>query len=139
MYLVQANIAQLKAPIDHAMMADFVANIEPINALADNSPGFIWRFQEDDDSAVINRLFENDLMIFNMSVWTNRTALIDYVYKTDHVKIMRRKNEWFLPMDKMHYVLWYIEKEKLPTPHDAKTRLMHYWHHGPSPYAFTNI
>jgi len=44
-HLAQVNIAHMRAPLDDPLMAGFVAQLETINALADASPGFIWRLQ----------------------------------------------------------------------------------------------
>ena len=37
-------------------MADFVANLDRINALAESAPGFVWRFQTDAGDATAARL-----------------------------------------------------------------------------------
>jgi hypothetical protein len=38
--LAQINVARLREPIDSELLADFVDALEPVNALADGSPGF---------------------------------------------------------------------------------------------------
>lgn len=45
--LAQLNIATLKAPLDSPLLADFVANLDRINRLAEQSPGFEWRLQDE--------------------------------------------------------------------------------------------
>ena len=50
-HLAQLNIAHLSAPIDSPQLADFVDNLDRINALADSAPGFIWRLQTEDGDA----------------------------------------------------------------------------------------
>ena len=43
--LAQLNIALMQDAIDSPLMADFVANLDRINVLAEQSPGFVWRLQ----------------------------------------------------------------------------------------------
>ena len=40
-HIAQINIGRILAPIDDPLMAEFVAQLPPINALADSSPGFV--------------------------------------------------------------------------------------------------
>ena len=53
--LAQINIARMRAPLADPIMADFVANLPPINALADTSPGFVWRLQTEEGDATAVR------------------------------------------------------------------------------------
>ncbi len=107
--LAQLNIARLVAPIDSPVLADFVANLDRINALADRSLGFVWRFQTKDGDASAIRHFGGDMLV-SMSVWENVKALNYYVYESALVEIMRRRKEWFELMDEVYLVLW-------PIPH----------------------
>ena len=68
-HLAQLNIGRMVAPIDAPEVADFVANLEPINALADRSPGFVWRLQTDAGNATSIHAFDDELLLLNMSVW----------------------------------------------------------------------
>jgi Domain of unknown function (DUF3291) len=52
--LAQINIARMVAPLTDPVMADFVANLKPINALAEASPGFVWRFQTEQGDAALD-------------------------------------------------------------------------------------
>lgn len=137
MHLAQVNIAKMKAPIDSPIMADFVNNLDRINALAEKSQGFIWRLKGEENDATAIRVFEDDFLIINMSVWENAELLKDYVYKSLHVEILKRKKEWFEKMDQMHMALWYVEKDQAPTPQEAKERLEYLQTHGETPYAFS--
>jgi hypothetical protein len=72
--LAQLNIAVMKEPLDSPRMADFVANLDRINALAEGSPGFVWRLQtEEGDATALRPLGDNTLV--NMSVWRAVAAL----------------------------------------------------------------
>jgi hypothetical protein len=101
--LAQLNIAVMKEPLDSPRMADFVANLDRINALAERSPGFVWRLKtEEGDATALRPLGENTLV--NMSVWQDVAALNNYVYRTAHVEIMRRRKEWFDRMSEAQVV-----------------------------------
>src|SRR6187401_1542534 len=94
--LAQLNVALMKEPLESPSMAEFVAGLDRINALADGAPGFVWRLQTDDGNATSIRPIDDDeLLAINMSVWESVEALADYVYRSDHVSFMRRRREWF--------------------------------------------
>lgn len=137
MYLAQVNIAEMKAPINDPIMEDFVNNLDRINALAEQSKGFVWRLKGDENNATAIRVFDYDFLIINMSVWKDIDTLFDFTYNTAHVEILKRKKEWFHHMKQMHMACWYVEKEHYPTPDEAKERLNHIRKHGETPYAFS--
>ena len=134
--LAQLNIALMKEPLDSPVMADFVANLERINALAENAPGFIWRLQTDDGDATSLRPLGDDILI-NISVWQDVAALSAYVYGAGHVEIMRRRKEWFDKMREAHLVLWWVPKGHRPTEAEAIARLKELRAPGPTCDAFT--
>jgi hypothetical protein len=134
-YVAQVNIAQMLAPIDSPVMADFVALLDPINALADESPGFIWRLKSDEGNATSIRAYEDDFIIVNMSVWRDIDSLFQFTYASDHVDVFRRRREWFEHMKLPFMALWYVQE--MPTPVQARERLEYLQEHGPTPYAFT--
>lgn len=98
--LAQLNIALMTAPIDSPVMADFVANLDRINALAERSPGYVWRLQTDDGNATALRPFGEEYLV-NLSVWRDIESLQDYVYRSAHTEILRRRKEWFTRMPGM--------------------------------------
>jgi hypothetical protein len=134
--LVQLNIAKMKAPIESPSMADFVANLDRINLLAEQSPGFVWRLKDETGSAVTLRPFGEDYIV-NMSVWTDVAALSNYAFKSGHVEIMRRRREWFERMTEAFAVLWWVPKSHVPSATEAKERLEHLRKFGATPHAFT--
>ena len=136
-HLAQLNIARMLAPIDSPVMADFVANLDRINAIAENSPGFVWRLKDDSNNATSIRIFDDDFLIVNMSTWQSVDSLFQYVYKSDHVEIFKRRAEWFEKMTDMHMVLWYVPAGSTPTVADAVERLTHLRLQGDTPYAFS--
>lgn len=135
--LAQVNIARMLAPIDSLVMADFVANLERINKLAENSKGFVWRLTDENDNATSLQVFEDEYIIVNMSIWKSKEALFDFTYNSAHVEIFKRKKEWFSKMRDMHMALWYVPVDSEPTPEDAKQRLEYLNNNGESPYAFS--
>ena len=88
------NIALPREPLDSPALAEFVANLEPVNALADAAPGFVWRLQDDSGDATSIQAFDDDRLIINMSVWESIEALWSFVYDGGHLEVMRRRREW---------------------------------------------
>ena len=134
--LAQVNIGRLLASVDSPVIADFMAALDPINALADTSPGFIWRLQTTEGNATSLHSFDDELIISNMSVWASIEALRAFTYTSAHTGVMRRRREWFERM-KVFMALWRIPAGTLPTLQDAKERLAALELRGPTPYAFT--
>ncbi len=137
LHLAQVNVARLVAPLDSPQLADFVANLDPVNAIADASPGFVWRLQTETGDATALRIFDDDWIIVNMSVWGSLEALRGYVYRSAHADVLRRRQEWFERMAEAHVALWWIEAGTLPTLDDARERLMTLRAEGPTQRAFT--
>ena len=137
-HLAQANIGRLRAPVDTQLMEAFRTQLAPINALADATPGFIWRLQTEDGNATAIRPDPNDeLMAINMSVWESLEALQGFVYKSDHVGVMRGRKQWFEPLGRPILVLWWVPVGHRPTVAEALERLNHLEQHGPTAHAFT--
>ena len=136
-HLAQVNIARMLAPLEDPLMADFVANLGPINALADNLPGFVWRFQTESGDATAVRPYADDWMIINFSVWEDLTSLREFVFSGQHMNVMRRRREWFERLADSYAALWWIPAGHLPSVNEAVDRLEYLKQHGPSPEAFT--
>lgn len=134
--LAQLNIALMRTPMDAPEMADFVANLDRINALADNAPGFVWRLQSDEGNATALRPFGDNTLV-NISVWASVEALGDYVYKSAHVEIMKRRKEWFDRMQDAYAVLWWVPAGHRPDEAEAMERLQTLRAMGPTDRAFT--
>ena len=137
MHLAQINIAQMKDTMESDLMSDFVANLDEVNELAEASEGFIWRLKGDDNNAMAIRVFEDDFLIINMSVWKDVDSLHNFVYSGKHLEVYRRKKEWFHKMNNMHMAMWYIPENHIPTPEEAKAKLAYINENGESPQAFT--
>lgn len=135
--LAELNIGRMVAPLDDPAVAEFVNNLVRINELADVSPGFVWRLKNDLGDSTSFRIFDDENIIINLTVWESVDALFDYAYKSEHVAFFRRRREWFTKMDTPSMVLWWIPADHRPTFEEAKERLDHLTKHGATPYAFT--
>ena len=136
-HLAQLNIAQFRLPQEHPVNADFVANLDRVNAIAESQQGFVWRLVGDGNDATDIQAFDDPNILVNLSVWTDIESLAAFAYRNSaHKEIMRRRNEWF---DKMEFylVLWWIEEGHIPTLTEAKERLNLLEADGPSEKAFT--
>jgi len=136
-YIAQLNIALAKAPLEDPLLADFMAQLDAVNAMAEASPGFVWRLKSDSGNATDIRAYDDPRMIVNMSVWESVDALFAFTYKTAHTKVMNRRKEWFESLPGPHMVLWWIAAGTVPTVAEAQRRLKHLAEHGPSAAAFT--
>lgn len=136
-HLAELNIARMLAPAESPIMADFVNGLAQINALAEQSTGFVWRMKDDADNAMAIRLFDDPLLIINLSVWETIESLYEYTYYSQHAEFFRRRAEWFSKLEMVGVVLWWVKAGELPTLQDAKARLEHLNTHGASPLAFT--
>jgi hypothetical protein len=116
-------------------MSAFVAGLEPINRLADSTPGFVWRLETEDGDATAIRAFDDDMLLINVSVWESIDALAEFVYRSAHRDVMRQRNQWFEKMD-TYMVLWWIPAGTIPTVTDAKDRLDLLRRQGPTAEAF---
>ena len=137
MHLAQLNIGLPVAPLTGPELAGFMENLDPVNALADAAPGFVWRLQTEDGDATAIRPFDDDRLIVNMNVWTSIEALAAYVYASEHRDIMKRRREFFVPMRDAFQVLWWVPEGTVPTVAEAQERLAHLREHGPTATAFT--
>ena len=136
-HLAQINIGRILAPIDDPLMADFVSQLPPINALADTTPGFVWRLQTDSGDATSIRVYDDEMVAINMSVWESVDALREYVYKSAHHGVLRDRKRWFEKFDGHYYALWWVPAGHIPTTQEAKERLEHLRERGESEYAFS--
>ena len=136
-HLAQINIARMLAPIDDPIMAEFVAQLGPVNALADSSPGFVWRLQTESGDATSLKVYDDDMIIVNLTVWESLEALREFVYKGAHHGVLRDRKRWFEKFDGPYTTLWWVPAGHLPDTDEAKERLEHLREHGETEYAFS--
>lgn len=136
-HLAQANIAIARYMREDPRFAGFVDNLDRINALSESTPGFVWRQVGVDDDAEAKATFGEPDLIFNMSLWKTKKALRNFVYKSDHVDILRKRADWFVPQNMPILALWWQNAGTIPTILEARHRLDLLAQSGPTQDAFT--
>ena len=136
-HIAQINIGRILAPDDDPIMAEFVAQLPTINAIADSTPGFVWRLQTDSGDATSIRIYEDDMIAVNMSVWEGVESLREFAYKSSHTGVMKYRTKWFEKFDGPYMALWWIPAGHIPTPQEGKERLEYLRTHGETEYAFS--
>ena len=136
MHLAQLNVARPRFGIDDPRMADFVANLDRVNAIAERSPGFVWRLIGEGNNATGLRFDDDPETLVNMSVWETAEHLEHFVWNTVHKQFYRRRGEWFTAAGKPYFVMWHIPSDHRPTLAEAKARLDHLSVNGSSEHAF---
>ena len=139
MLLAQINVAKALAPLDSPQLKEFVENLAPVNQTAENSPGFVWRYQDEDETAsVLASAFQAQNYIVNMSVWQDVESLKNFMFKTHHLEFMQRKHEWFEKLKHANHALWWTPKsDAMPDLSMGLQRLFYLQEHGESDFAFT--
>lgn len=136
-HLAQINIAKAIAPLDSPVMKGFVDQLDAINALAEDSPGFVWRLQTEEGDATAIQMFEDPQIIVNLSLWASMEDLKAFVYRGDHLSVLRQKAQWFEKPQGPALVLWWIPAGELPTLEMARQALQRLEAEGPTAEAFT--
>jgi hypothetical protein len=135
--LAQINIAKLLAPIDSPLLADFVADLDKINAIAESSKGFVWRLKDETGNATDFNPFQDVTLIVNMSVWESVEDLKNFAYRTEHVEVFMKRAKWFERPTSAHMALWWIHENEFPTAEMGRDRLFHLREFGESLTAFS--
>ncbi len=136
-HIAQVNIGRILAPLDSPVMEGFVSRLDEINALADRSPGFVWRLQSDAGNATYLRPYDDDRVLFNLSVWRTVEDLKGYVYRSAHAELLKGRRAWFEHLGQPIFALWWVPAGHLPGVDEAKRRLARLQDEGPSDFAFT--
>ncbi|SHN08748.1 DUF3291 domain-containing protein [Actinacidiphila paucisporea] len=138
-HLAQVNVGRSVAPLGGPELADFVAQLPEINALADRAPGFVWRMVDDggEDSTALRPDGDDDLLLINCSTWESVEALKDFAYHTDHLRVLSRRREWFQPLGGPHQALWWVPAGHRPSVAEAMGRIAILRERGSGPQAFT--
>lgn len=134
-HLAQYNIGLIRQPLDHPDVAEFIAALGPINELAENSPGFVWRLTDEDgqsSSFVEVDGIDDALLIVNYSIWEDLDTLKHFVHKSGHIAYLRRRQEWFEHTEEATSVAWWIPAGTIPEVSEAHQRLLHLREHGPT-------
>ena len=137
MQIAEINVARLRYPLDDPRVAEFVAALDRVNALAEASRGFVWRLKDAGGNATHIAAYDDPTVLANMSVWTSPAALYEFSYRTAHREFVQRRKEWFELFGAAYLALWWIEPGAFPDVAEGRRRLAHLQRFGPSPYAFT--
>ncbi|HJU30588.1 MAG TPA: DUF3291 domain-containing protein [Hyphomicrobiaceae bacterium] len=135
-HLAQLNVGNIRYPTEDPRLAEFMNALDAVNALAERSPGFVWRLKSDSGNATDILVTADPTFLINMSVWETAAQLEHFVWNTVHKRFYQKKGNWFEPMGKPHFVMWWVPVGHIPTPQEALERLTHLTAHGPSDYAF---
>lgn len=136
-YLAQINIALMKAPLDDPIMAEFAAALDKVNAVAERSPGFVWRLETSSGDATDIRAYAEPKILVNISLWRSVEQLKVYVYKSLHGDFFVRRRQWFEKYQGEHFAMWWIRAEHLPTVEEGKAKLEYLELYGDTPQCFT--
>lgn len=134
LHLAQLNVGTLRHPIEHEATRPFTEGLDPVNALADAAPGFVWRLQTEEGNATAIQPFANPLTITNLSVWESMDTFRGFVFRGTHRDFLRRRGEWFEAGSQA--VLWWVPAGTVPTLDDALARLRFVQRFGPTAHAF---
>lgn len=138
-HVAQVNVGRIVAPLDGPELAGFVAQLPEINALADHAPGFVWRLVDDGgaDSTGLRPDDNDGRLLINCSTWESVEALEDFAYRTDHLRVLSRRREWFQRMEGPHQALWWVSAGHRPSVAEAMERIAILREQGSGPAAFT--
>lgn len=136
MHLAELNVGRFRYPADDPRMAGFMRNLDLINGIADRSPGFVWRMQDESGNATGIEVTADPMMAANLSVWEDAESFGNYVWNTVHRRFYEQRDRWFEVMASMHFVMWWVAPGSRPTLAEAMGRLDHLTLHGDSDHAF---
>ncbi len=135
-HLAQLNVARALDEMDSPRLAGFMAGLDRVNAVAERSPGFVWRLKSDAGNATDIKVSDDARFIINMSVWESAEHLEQFVWNTVHARVYEKKAQWFEASATPHFVMWFVPEGHRPSPEEAMARLAHLIAHGPSDHAF---
>ena len=137
-HLAAFNIAKTKYDIADQRMADFVNNLDRINTLGDQSPGWVWRYSTNSGNSMDERIFDDERIVLNYTIWEDVESLHNYTYRTEHTDFLKRRREWFVPLSEWPVVvLWWVQAGTIPPLFEAKAKLTELRDNGPTEAAFT--
>ena len=88
--------------------------LDRVNALAERSPGFVWRLKSAAGNATDIQATCDPLFLVNMSVWLDADALFDFVYRSAHTPEMARRKEYFERFEGAYQALWWVPAGHVP-------------------------
>lgn len=132
--IAHISLLHLKYSLDDPRMRTLLKNLNRINQIASLSHGFIWRLENEKGYTILD---DNNSIMVNLSVWADIDDLLNFTYRSEHMDLFRRKNDWIQPYDKENYVLWWINRTDIPSVEIGLKRFKFLSIHGNTPFAFT--
>lgn len=127
MTIAHFNVARLLHPPGDPRVAEFTTNTIRVNAVADRSPGFVWRWTDEastvEGSGGYQAADPDPCLAISLSVWEDPESLRFFVERTVHGAYLRRRQEWFGPWDGPNYVIWPWRSDGVPTVAEGWKRL----------------
>ncbi len=135
--LAEINIARMKGVnINDPVMKEFVDNLDKVNAIAENSEGFVWRLKDENNNATNFNPYDDEKVIINISVWESIESLEIFMYKTLHSDFLKRRKEWFHKFGEAYFAMWWVPEGQFPTIQEAVYKLDYLQKNGASEFVF---
>jgi hypothetical protein len=135
-HIAELNIGRIRYDVDDPRMAGFMDNLDQINALAERSKGFVWRYQDASGSAIDTKRDNDPRELLNISVWETAEDLERYVFGTLHARFYARRHDWFEAPKGPHFVMWPTPVGHRPSIDEALERLAVLARSGPTEQAY---
>ena len=139
-HLAELNFGTLRHDWDDPRVRDFVDGLAMVNAVAERSPGFVWRLtnemMEVEQTAPGGAFGANPRIAATLSVWTDAGALGQFVWNTVHKQFYARRAEWYDVMGNGNLVLWWVPQGHRPSVAEGLARHGRLLADGPSTEAF---
>jgi len=127
----QFNVARARWDLDDPRMKPFFDAVPPVNALAERTPGFVWRLE--DDSEMMATYFSHEpRFTMTLSVWESVESLRHFTWNTLHKKLRLKTHDWFEKMDEAYLAIWPIADGHRPSPAEAIEKLTELRRTGPA-------
>ncbi len=134
-HIAQINVARFRVARSLPVNAEFEAALDQVNALAEASPGFVWRMLGEGENAD-GAVFSDPSITINMTVWETIEQLAAFAYRNaTHRAVMRRRKEWFVDLP-AYLALWWVRAGHAPTLLEGKEKLQRIARLGPTAEAF---
>ncbi len=131
----QFNIARARWDLHDPRMKPFFNAVPPVNALAERSPGFVWRLK-DDSEMMATHFAHEPRFTMTLSVWEDVESLRHFTWNTLHKKFRLKTHEWFEKMDEAYLAIWPIADGHRPSGEEAVEMLTELRRTGPTERVF---
>lgn len=136
-HIASFNQGRLIADWDDPAVAEFTEALDRVNALAERSPGYVWRMDDIEEQAEAAFPGQTDpRTAATLAVWETYEDLSHFVHQTLHGRFLARRLTWFEPAAGPSHVMWFVPAGHRPTIVEAAGRMMHLASEGASPDAF---